>query len=41
MDQRDGAGCVLKIVDRRGKGRLEIGYATYDDLDRIIEKILA
>ena len=34
-------GAKVKVHDTKGKGRLEIAYATYDDLDRIIEKILA
>ncbi len=33
-------GAKVKVLDKKGKGRLEISYASYDDLDRIIEKIL-
>jgi ParB family transcriptional regulator, chromosome partitioning protein len=34
-------GAKVKVHDRKGKGSLEIAYASYDDLDRIIEKILS
>ncbi|MBI2892712.1 MAG: ParB/RepB/Spo0J family partition protein [Deltaproteobacteria bacterium] len=33
-------GAKVQIRDRKGKGRVEIAYASYDDLDRIIEKML-
>jgi ParB family chromosome partitioning protein len=34
-------GAKVRLHDRKGKGRIEIAYASYDDLDRILEKILA
>lgn len=33
-------GARVKIVDRKGKGRMEIAYTSYDELDRILDKIL-
>ena len=33
-------GAKVKIIDRKGKGRLEISYTSYAELDRILEKIL-
>ncbi len=33
-------GARVRVVDRKGKGRLEIQYASYDDLDRIVDRIL-
>ncbi len=33
-------GARVKIVDRKGKGRLEIAYTSFDELDRILDKIL-
>ncbi len=33
-------GSRVNLVDRKGKGRLEITYTSYEELDRILEKIL-
>lgn len=33
-------GCVTRVVDRKGKGRLELHYASYDELDRLLTKLL-
>jgi ParB family chromosome partitioning protein len=33
-------GAKVKIVDGQGKGRVEIAYTSYDELDRILDKIL-
>jgi ParB family chromosome partitioning protein len=33
-------GSRAKVVDRRGKGRIEIAYASYDELDKIIARLL-
>lgn len=33
-------GTRVNVVDRKGKGRLEIIYTSYAELDRILEKIL-
>jgi ParB family chromosome partitioning protein len=33
-------GSKVKIVDRKGKGRIEINYLSYDELDGILNKIL-
>ena len=34
-------GTKVVVRDRRGKGRLELSFRSYDDLDRILEKILS
>lgn len=33
-------GAKVKVVDSKGRGKLEIPYSSYEDLDRIIAKIL-
>ncbi len=33
-------GSKVKIADKKGKGRLEISYTSYEELDRILNKIL-
>ncbi len=33
-------GARVKLIDSKGKGRLEISYTSYDELDRILSKIL-
>ncbi len=33
-------GCVTRVVDRKGKGRLELHYSSYDELDRLLMKLL-
>ncbi|MDD5305932.1 MAG: ParB/RepB/Spo0J family partition protein [Deltaproteobacteria bacterium] len=33
-------GARVKLVDAKGKGRIEITYTSYDELDRILNKIL-
>ena len=33
-------GAKVKIVDSKGKGRLEISYSSYEELDGILDKIL-
>jgi hypothetical protein len=34
-----GARC--RIVDQGGHGRIEVEFATYDDLDRLLERMLS
>ena len=39
----DPTGKVIKIQmvsDEKGKGRIEIAYASYDELDRLIAKLI-
>lgn len=33
-------GSPVRVVDRRGKGRLEIKFTSYEELDRVLEKLL-
>jgi len=33
-------GCRVKVADRKGKGRLEIHFTSYDELDRLLGKLL-
>lgn len=33
-------GAKVKVIDRKGKGRLEITYSSYEELDGILDKIL-
>jgi len=33
-------GARVRIADRKGKGKLEITYTSYEELDRVIERIL-
>lgn len=33
-------GSPVRVRDERGKGRLEIAFASYDELDRLLEKLL-
>jgi ParB family chromosome partitioning protein len=33
-------GARVRIADRKGKGHIEIAYASYEELDRILEKLL-
>jgi ParB family chromosome partitioning protein len=32
-------GTTVRVVDRKGRGRLEISFSSYDELDRILEVI--
>jgi ParB family chromosome partitioning protein len=33
-------GSTVRLRDRRGKGRIEINYNSFDELDRLLEKLL-
>ena len=33
-------GAKVRLVDKQGKGRIEISYASYEQLDGILNKIL-
>ncbi len=33
-------GSTVHLRDRRGKGRIEINYSSFDELDRLLEKLL-
>jgi ParB family chromosome partitioning protein len=33
-------GTQIKIIDRNGKGKIEIEYYSLDDLERIIESLM-
>jgi len=33
-------GARVELRDRRGRGRLEVTYTSYEELDRILDKIL-
>jgi ParB family transcriptional regulator, chromosome partitioning protein len=33
-------GTTVQVVDRKGKGQLHVHYASYDELDRLLEKLL-
>jgi len=33
-------GSTVQLRDRRGKGRIEISYSSFDELDRLLEKLL-
>jgi len=33
-------GARVNIADRKGKGHIEIVYTSFDELDRLLEKLL-